>query len=105
MTPQERKKSLSKVNLELERLKLIDQQLIEKKRIYEDKLKIAVKRGKISLGDSKEKMSDFIERYLDHRVKVGQKRLEYYDKKNDIIGRTKLVKLDTTELNDMLSSI
>ena len=105
MTPQERKKALSKVNLELERLLTIDKQLIEKKRIYEDKLKLAVKKGKISLGDSKEKMSDFIEKYLDHRVKVGQKRLEWYDKKNELIGRTKLVKLDTTELDGMLSSI
>jgi hypothetical protein len=101
----ERKKALSKVNLELERLKTLDQELIAKKNIYEDKLKLAVKRGKITLGESKEKMSDFNEKYLEHRVKVGQKRLEYYTKKNELIGRTQLVKLDTTQLNDMLSSI
>ena len=99
----ERKKKLSKVNLELERLLNIDRQLIAKKRLFEDKINLAVKVKKLTQGIAKEKIGQFEVKFLEHRLKVGAKRIEYYKRRKELLGPTKAVKVDDSNLDAMIN--
>lgn len=93
-----RKLKIQNVKKELKRLKLMDRKLISKKELYFRKME------KVSNGeDKKSKIGKFVDSYLTCRIKVGKKRLEFYDKLQQLIGKPKSVKVDDSHLDYMLN--
>ena len=93
---------LLKIEKELTRLVNLDKLLISKRDLYLRKLDRA---KSVPEKVKAKKLAKFDEEYTDMRLKVGLKRMKYFQEKLDIIGRPKSVKIAEENLDVFLDRL
>jgi hypothetical protein len=92
---------MEEIEKEIERLEVLDKKLIAKHQLYLRKLD----RVKVSKAIKDKKYAEFCEEYYELRLRVGRKRLEYYQKRQAIIGRPKSINLKEEKIDYLLERV
>lgn len=93
-------KKLELIEEEIDKLKTLQSKLIRQKHNFEDKLKIV----KLTPGQRKAKLEEFLEKYYNYRLKIGKKWMKLCDMKMELNGRPK-VQVNENELDSIYNSL
>lgn len=89
-------KKIKEIEVEIEKLKTLQSKLIRQ----HDQFFLKLEKRKTPKKEKDKKVSEFMEKYLDYRLKIGTKWMKLLDQKMEIEGRTQLVKINEEVLND-----
>lgn len=90
-------KAVTEIENEIEKLKTLQSKLIRQ----HDQFHLKLEKKKLTKKEKDKKNSEFMEKYLDYRLKIGTKWVKLLDEKMALEGRTKLVKINESKLNEI----